>query len=164
MLVFKPLCDPLQIMVSQGTAYAMYYKLLNAVLAAVAVKLLMFQQFSRMAPILFLYWYPCLQGNRQTCEQFWIIIKKKVFQVHGAMPCFSGEDSLKTAGHSMAQCCAEFLSKFPIHFHSAFQPFMSLQHWAPPKKADPAAAASQWGEEKSHVPVGLFSCHLVWPP
>lgn len=58
----------------------------------------------------------------------------------------------------------QFLTKLPIHFHSAFQPFMSLQCWAPPKKADPAAAASQWGEEKSHVPVGLFSCHLVWPP
>jgi len=54
MLVFKPLCDPLQITVSQGTAYAMYYKLLDAVLAAVAVKLLMLQQFSRMAPIPFL--------------------------------------------------------------------------------------------------------------
>lgn len=48
MLLFKPLCDPLRIMVNQGTAYALYHKLLDAVLGAMAVKLLMLQQFSRM--------------------------------------------------------------------------------------------------------------------
>lgn len=48
MLAFKPLCDPLQIMVNQGTAYALYHKLLDAVLGAMAVKLLLLQQFSGM--------------------------------------------------------------------------------------------------------------------